>query len=174
MLCDRCKERPASVHITQIANNVKVEKHLCAQCAQECGEVGINVDTKFAGIQDLLKGMFCHGVTGLPSRKNEVPCPSCGMDFADFCRSGKIGCGDCFNAFGDQLEPVLRRIHGASCHTGKVPKRSGGKLALRQKLRQLKQNLEHHVAREEYEQAAKIRDEIKILEKELQDRGEGP
>jgi protein arginine kinase activator len=89
------------------------------------------------------------------------------MTYADFGRSGKIGCGECYTAYGDRLEPLLRRIHGTSCHTGKVPRRGGGKLALRQRLRQLKSELDGHVRNEEYEQAAKVRDEIKALEGQL-------
>jgi protein arginine kinase activator len=89
------------------------------------------------------------------------------MTYSDFSRGGKIGCSDCYSSYGERLEPLLRRIHGASSHTGKVPKRTGGKLALRQRLRLLRDNLERHVIREEYEQAAKVRDEVKTIEKEL-------
>lgn len=167
MLCDNCKERAASVHITQITNNEKVERHLCGQCAHNSGEMSFVPDSQFTGIQDLLKGMFNHGFASLPQNKNESPCPSCGMTYGDFSRGGKIGCSDCFSTYGERIEPVLRRIHGTSSHTGKVPKRAGGKMAIRQKLKQLRQNLDNLVSREEYEQAAKIRDEVKALEKEL-------
>lgn len=167
MLCDDCKERPVSVHITHINNNQKTEKHLCDQCAQKSGDISFSTDAKF-GIQDLLKGMFNHGFANIPQVKAEA-CPRCGMTYGDFSRGGKFGCGDCFTTYGERLDPLLRRIHGTSSHTGKVPKRSGGKLALRQKLRELRHSLEHHVVHEEYEQAARIRDEIKALEQELRD-----
>lgn len=171
-MCDDCKERPASVHITKINNNQKTEKHLCDQCAQKSGEISFTTDSQFA-VQDLLKGMFSHGVANVPQQKSGVPCPNCGMTYSDFSRLGKIGCGDCFATYGDRLEPLLRRIHGTSSHTGKVPKRSGGKLALKQKLIQLRHSLDVHVSREEYEQAAKVRDDIRSLEKELAGK-EGP
>ncbi|MDR3561501.1 MAG: UvrB/UvrC motif-containing protein [Negativicutes bacterium] len=173
MLCDDCKERPASVHITKIINSQKTEKRLCDQCAQKSGEISISADSKFA-VQDLLKGMFSHGFANLSPQKPETPCPNCGMTYTDFSRQGKIGCSECFTAYGERLEPLLRRIHGTSCHTGKVPKRSGSKLVLKQKMQQLRQVMEEHVRREEYEQAAKIRDEIKSLGKEVFDEKEGP
>jgi protein arginine kinase activator len=172
MLCDDCKERQASVHITKINNNQKTEKHMCDQCAQKSGEISFTSDSQFA-VQDLLKGMFSHGFTNAPQQKSGTACPGCGMTYSDFSRQGKIGCGECFATYGDRLEPLLRRIHGTSCHTGKVPKRSGGKLVLKQRLIQLRQTLDVHVGREEYEQAAKVRDEIRCLEKEL-DTKEGP
>jgi protein arginine kinase activator len=172
MLCDDCKERPASVHITKIYNNQKTERHMCDQCAQKSGEISISTDSQFA-VQDFLKGMFSHGSAGAPQLKSGAACSGCGMTYGDFSRQGKIGCGECFRAYGDRLEPLLRRIHGTSHHTGKVPKRAGGRLSQQRKLLQLRQALEGHVAREEYEQAATVRDEIKNLEKELNTK-EGP
>lgn len=166
MLCDDCKKKPASVHITKINNNQKTEKHLCDACAQKSGELSFSSDAKFA-VQDFLKGMLGHGPAGLTQSRSTASCPGCGMSYGDFGRSGKIGCGECYQTFGDRLEPVLRRIHGTANHTGKVPKRGGGKLAALQRLRQLRHELEGHVGREEYEQAARVRDEIKALEKEL-------
>ncbi|MBP2655264.1 MAG: UvrB/UvrC protein [Firmicutes bacterium] len=168
MLCDDCKERPVSVHITKINNNQKTEKHLCEQCAQKYGEIQFSTDNQFS-VQDFLKGMFNHSFTNVPQYREETHCPNCGMTYSDFSRNGKIGCGECYAAYGERLEPLLRRIHGTSTHTGKIPKRSGGKLALKQRLKQLKQELEQCVGREEYEQAAKVRDEIKAIDKKLQD-----
>ena len=165
-MCDDCKEKPASVHITKINNNKKMERHLCESCAQKSGELSFPNDAQFA-VHDFLKGMFNHGYAG-PPVPGDAACPNCGMTYADFSRSGKIGCGECYSTYGERLEPVLRRIHGTACHTGKVPKRGGGKLAVRQRLRELRANLEGHVMREEYEQAAKLRDEIRAVEKQLE------
>ncbi len=166
MLCDDCKEKPASVHITKINNNQKTEKHLCDTCAEKAGELTFSTDANFA-FQDFLKGMMGASLVGPPQHRGESACPSCGLTYGDFGRSGKIGCGECYTAYGDRLEPLLRRIHGTSAHTGKVPRRGGGKLALRQRLRQLRSELDRHVGREEYEQAAKVRDEIKALEGQI-------
>ncbi len=166
MLCDDCQEKPASVHITKISNNQKTEKHLCEACAHKAGELSITHESQFS-VQDFLKGMFNQGFPGMPVPKTTATCPSCGMTYEDFSRCGKIGCSDCYRTYGERLEPLIRRIHGSSCHTGKVPRRGGGKLAVQQKLRQLKSELERLVAGEEYEKAAKVRDDIKALEKEL-------
>jgi protein arginine kinase activator len=166
MLCDDCQERPASVHITKINNNQKTEKHLCEACAEKAGELTFSTDANFA-FQDFLKGMMGGIMAGPPRQRSVAACPNCGLTYNDFGRSGKIGCGECYTVYGDRLEPLLRRIHGTSCHTGKVPLRGGGKLALRQQLRQLKGELDRLVQNEEYEQAAKVRDEIKALEGQI-------
>jgi protein arginine kinase activator len=166
VLCDECRKRPACMHITKIVNNQKVEKHLCEQCASEHGEMKISFDDNFS-VHDFLKGIFntVYGDGG--QVQSEIACPQCSMTYRDFSRNGKIGCNVCYATFGERLVPLLRRIHGSSAHTGKVPKRSGGKIAVKQQLKKMRQELEHFVAREEYEEAAKLRDQIRVLEKQL-------
>jgi protein arginine kinase activator len=59
---------------------------------------------------------------------------------------------------------MLRRIHGKTFHVGKVPKRSGGQIRIKQEIDRLKRELQEAVNAEEYERAAVIRDKIKELE----------
>lgn len=164
MLCERCQKRQACVHITQIVNGQKQEQHLCEECAKEMDMTVLAVNPHVFTIQDFLKGMFQAPSHETP--RTSRACPECGMTYQDFSRTGKIGCGSCYKTFAAELEPVIRRIHGTSAHTGKVPRRSGEVLGVQQKLKRLKQSLERAVAREEYEDAAKFRDEIRRLEKE--------
>lgn len=165
MLCDDCKKRPACVHITKITNNQKMDKYLCEQCARESGELVFSTDHTFS-VHDFLKGMFSNSLAETAQPQDKA-CTNCGMTYRDFSRTGKIGCSACYSVFGDKLEPLLRRIHGASSHIGKVPKRSEGDLKLRQRVKGLRERLEQYVLNEEYEQAAGLRDEIRQLEKEL-------
>lgn len=167
MLCDDCKKNQACVHLTQITHTQKIDKHLCEECAKKYGELIFNIDQKFS-VNDFLAGMFNNGLVEVDnSQLKEMTCPNCGMTYSDFSRTGKIGCSICYATFAKKLEPLLRRIHGASSHIGKFPKRSGGKLGLKQRIKQMRNTLTTHVANEEYEQAAKLRDTIKELEKEL-------
>lgn len=165
MLCDDCKKKPACVHITKITNNQKVDKYLCEQCAMESGELVFSTDHKFS-VHDFLKGMFSNSLAEAAQPQSEA-CTNCGMTYRDFSRTGKFGCSSCYSVFGDKLEPLLRRIHGATNHIGKVPKRSEGVLGIRQRVKGLRERLEQYVLNEEYEQAASLRDEIRQLEKEL-------
>ena len=154
------------MHITKIHNNMKVEKHLCEQCANSHGDPGLFTWDSKLSVHDLLKGMFSHEFPDTAIR-SETACESCGMSYRDFSRSGKIGCGSCYSKFGDKLEPVIRRMHGTCRHTGKIPKRSGKAISLRSRLLKLRQDLDQYVRREEYEEAARIRDEIRQLEQNL-------
>lgn len=166
MLCDNCKSKPACVHVTKIINNQKIEKHLCEDCAQSTGEMSFSMVNNFS-VNDFLKGMFNHEFINGASPKTEIACHNCGMTYTDFSSSGKIGCSACYQVFGAKLEPLIRRIHGTCRHTGKVPKRGQGTLEVKHRLKQMKQELERHIASEEYEQAAKLRDEIRALEKQI-------
>lgn len=170
MLCDDCHKRPACVHITKINNNQKIEKHLCEYCAQKTGEFNFTFDAGLS-VQDLLKGMFTQSY--VETQQQSVTCPNCGMSYGDFSHNGKIGCSVCYSTFADRLQQVLRRIHGANVHTGKVPLRTGGALAVRQTIKKMKRQLATHIAREEYENAAKLRDEIRDMERQLAAREQG-
>ena len=171
MLCEECQKRQACVHITKVNNNHKTEKHLCEYCAHQAGEFSFSSDAGLS-VQDLLKGMFSQGFVE-PQHKSLLECPNCGMAYSDFRHNGKIGCSVCYSTFADRLERMMRRIHGANVHTGKVPLRTGGAVAARQQLKKMKRQLERYIASEEYENAAKLRDEIRQLEKGLEEKQGG-
>ncbi len=168
MLCDECGNNAACVHMIKILNGVKTEKHLCEACASSAGEACFSTGIHFS-VSDLVKAMFSQELNA--STTPELTCPNCGMEFADFSRSGKIGCSVCYGIFHDQLEPILRRVHGTSCHTGKVPVKAGNAVRLRLKVKGLRQDLDRSVQGEDYETAAKIRDSIRLLEQELHAEG---
>ena len=168
MLCDECGCNAACVHMIKVLNGVKTEQHLCGTCASSAGEACFSTGIHFS-VNDLVKAMFSQELDNASAP--EVTCPNCGMDFADFSRSGKIGCNVCYGVFHEQLEPILRRVHGTNCHTGKVPVKAGNAVRLRMKVKSLRQDLERSVQCEDYENAAKIRDNIRLLEKELHVEG---
>lgn len=170
MLCDECGSNAACVHLIKVVNGVKTEKHLCETCASSAGEACFSTGIHFS-VNDLVKAMFSQEID--TSVASELICPNCGMDFADFSRSGKIGCSVCYEVFHEQLEPILRRVHGTSSHTGKVPVKAGNAVRLRLKVKGLRQELDRSVQCEDYENAAQIRDTIRLLEKELQSEGAG-
>lgn len=165
MICDDCKKNQACVHLTQISNTEKIDQHLCEDCAKKYGELIFNPDQKFS-VNDFLAGMFNNGLGDTTQPKADV-CPNCKMTYRDFSGTGKIGCSVCYTTFEKRLEPLLRRIHGASGHIGKIPRRSGGQIEIRQRIKTMRKALTHHVLQEEYEEAASLRDEIKVLEKTL-------
>ena len=134
MLCEDCGRNRAVVHITQIGPDGKIEKNLCERCAAKYGEFLMeNQKHRNVSMNDFLKGVFSAGAQGEKPQQEKVTelvCPNCGMSYRDFQQTGKIGCSVCYATFRRQLEPLLRRIHGSSTHSGKIPHRTGGTLRL--------------------------------------------
>lgn len=168
MLCDRCKKRPAIVHYTQIVNNTKQEMHLCEHCAREVQSETfgfipqINFHNFLAG---LINNEF--GIGTIPkTQKDSITCPTCGTSEGQVAKKGLMGCSDCYATFENSIDPILKRIHGTTSHTGKFPERSGGKIRVKKQISMLKQQMQEAIGKEEFEKAAVLRDQIKELEKQ--------
>lgn len=173
MNCERCQERPAVVHLTEIINNKKRVLHLCEQCAREVQAESFGFIPQM-NLHNFLAGLFSNQITApfSPAVPEGEKCPSCGLSEAQFAKSGLLGCGDCYRHFGDRLDPVFRRIHGTTRHNGKVPERTGGRVKLSKEIDRLKVKLREAISREEFEEAAGLRDQIRDLEKELSGEGD--
>lgn len=173
MNCERCQERPAVVHLTEIINNKKKVMHLCDKCAREVQAESFGILPQI-NLHNFLAGLFSNQIAAPfgPAAAGGQKCPNCGLSEVQFAKSGLLGCGECYRHFGDRLDPVFRRIHGTNRHTGKVPERTGGRVKLSKEIDRLKVKLREAISREEFEQAAKLRDQIRELEKELAREGD--
>lgn len=169
MLCEECKKRSANVHLTKIIGDQKTEMHLCQQCAAERGELGFlgNVQINFPNILSGFFDLDQDFQVGDSWQKDLDRCPSCDLSYRDFRELGQLGCSHCYETFGQQMEPILRRIHGHTRHTGKVPSKHEGQLKLQRQIEELRSQLKEVISREEYEKAAEIRDKIRDLESQL-------
>jgi protein arginine kinase activator len=158
MICESCKKNSATVHLTEIVHKMKKEIHLCEPCAQQ---KGMAIKTSFS-ISELL------GAVLDPSQKNnplkDEICPNCQASFSTFRRLGRLGCGNCYKVFKGDLLPLFEKIHGATQHRGKAPKRVSEALAKEKELRDLEKNLQEAIRNEQYEEAARLRDRIHSLE----------
>lgn len=178
MNCQECQKRPATMHFTKIINGEKTEYHLCEVCAQGKSDSFLtSFHSPGLSLNNLLAGFFNvepnYPEANPLGTRQVFQCTNCGMTFEQFLEVGKFGCARCYDAFDDNLTPVLRRIQGGNWnHNGKIPQRTGGTLHLRKKINILKETLQNLVAKEEFEKAAEVRDEIRMYEKMLQEGGE--
>ncbi len=163
MVCDACKQQQATVHLTEIINDQMTELHLCEGCANQ---KGAQVESHF-GLADLLSGLVDVSKTQEAGEEEAVSksCATCGMTYEDFRKVGRLGCADCYATFKRSLVSLLKRIHGSPHHLGKCPARlvkptKGGK----QELSDLKRRLERAIEMEEFEEAARLRDQIREAE----------
>ncbi len=181
MLCERCGKEEATVPVIKIIGGEFTVMHLCEKCAGEVtGEMKKEIESLFPAFPDLF---FSKMFSDFPSLHTEffappeeekvklpeiaeIRCPRCGLSYSDLRKTFRLGCSQCYETFKKQLEPMLRRIHGSTIHKGKVPSKVPIKVeAPKDKIRELKTKLAETIKKEEYEEAARLRDEIRTLEK---------
>jgi len=155
--CDNCG-KPATVYLTEITNGQKTEKHLCEDCA---AAEGITLKANVP-ISQLLEDFILQSA---PASLSDRTCEVCGMSFSSFRKQGLLGCPNDYDAFNEALEPLLSRAHeGATQHVGKVPQRAGTDQKKMNAILRLRAQLKAAVSEEDYERAARLRDQIKELE----------
>ncbi len=179
MLCERCGKEEATVPVIKIVGGEFTVMHLCSKCAEEItGEMKKEIESLFPSFPDLLSKMFSdfpsfHSEFFAPFEEKavrppeveEIKCPKCGLSYSDFKKTFQLGCSQCYETFREQLEPMLRRIHGSIIHKGKVPSKVPIKVETpKDKIRDLKAKIAETIKKEEYEEAARLRDEIRTLE----------
>ena len=161
MFCEICGKKEATVHLTEIVNDKVTKLHLCEDCAKEKGS---EMEEHF-GLNDLLAGLADLGASVEPDVLDTIKCPSCGFTYRDFKKIGRLGCGNCYDAFKKHLAPLLKRIHGSDRHVGKVPLMVGKTVKDARSIQDLKMRMEKAIQAEDFEEAARLRDNIKDLEK---------
>lgn len=159
MLCQNCKKHTATVHLTDLVQGEKQERHLCEQCASQ---EGVTVK-QHVPINDLLNSfLMCQsGVQELA----KIRCPHCGLSFVEFRSQGLLGCANDYDAFGEALANVIERAQdGRTHHTGKAPGQAIVVDPVQQRRLELQRELRTAVEEEDYERAAQLRDQLAELD----------
>ena len=161
MLCDSCLKNPASVHMTTFVNGQVKTLHLCPPCASKKGKASSVVGPSF---NDFMSSMYEKDET------TALVCNSCGTTLDEFAKTGRLGCANCYKVFESSILPVLKGVHMNVVHTGKRPgervRMDVAKETAKNKKDLLARELKSAVATENFEEAARIRDEIAVLERE--------
>ncbi|GAC1473139.1 MAG: UvrB/UvrC motif-containing protein [Isosphaeraceae bacterium] len=157
MTCHRCKEE-ASVHLTETVNGRRKEVHLCASCARQAGVLPTEASPPELPLDKVVQSLIVTHVGELVGELAGLTCPVCGLKFMEYRARGRLGCPNDYNVFSRGLLPLLNRAHGATRHVGKMA-RSQPEAAERLKLRA---QLRNAVARENYEEAARLRDLLRL------------
>jgi len=159
MLCSICKEKPATVHLTQIVGEKMQKLDLCEECAKA---KGVNDPSGFA-LADLMLGLGASQEIEQSAGGVETKCPRCGFSQADFKKSGRLGCPECYKTFAEGLEGLLKTMHKGTRHEGKVPEALRATREQSDRLKLLQKKLAKAIEQENFEEAALLRDEIKQM-----------
>ena len=133
--------------------------NLCDSCSKA---KGVDDPTGFA-LADLLLGLGAAQEIERGSGSAQR-CPGCGFSQADFKKTGRLGCAQCYETFAEGLNSLLKAMHKGTHHTGKIPERISKKIERETAVKTLQRDLEKAVEQENYESAAMIRDQLRQLE----------
>ena len=182
MLCENCEKKEANVRYSENINGVKKEMHLCEDSSRKLG-ITDEMDFKIPSLDfSNLFGSFLEDFSTpdfipLVNEVKLIKCDSCGSTFDDIINTGRYGCANCYDVFEDRMDPILKKLQGANRHNGRLGKVSDNSIKFDKKeeqktqnsgdnkLEKLQEDLKQAIKEERYEDAAKIRDEIKKMSK---------
>lgn len=177
MLCDRCHKKDAKILYTEIINGAKKEQHLCEECATDYTSFQMEKPLMNSDLTlgDLLSTLL-ETYTGADKKRPGSPesittCGKCGTTYDEFIQKGRFGCAECYRSFHEQLGKTLKGIQSADIHTGKRPRgfmtdTPGRVMKDFTELERLSMKLQEAIEKEEFEEAARLRDLIKQIKKE--------
>lgn len=142
------------IHVTEVDKDYNATQinHHCLSC-------GLPIFSKDIGedIPKTLQKIFHNEVSILEVEPLPQKNCSCGFTMIDLLKSSKLGCPECYMTFYEELAPVIQMIHKKGQHIGKKPKN------IEKSLGTLEVELKEAVEKEDYELAAKIRDQIRLI-----------
>lgn len=159
MKCQECSNA-ATVHLTDIVNGHKKELHLC----QACAEKQQLISKQELNLPAILQSLIGQHLGHLPEELARLTCPDCGIKYMEFRAEGRLGCPHDYESFRVGLEPLLQRIHRSTRHVGKKPRNRHKNAAQLAELTELRRHLKAAVEAESYEEAARLRDQIRQRE----------
>jgi len=169
VMCMKCKKAFATVKITKIINGEVHEMHLCQDCASEISPYQQKMSNLQKDLNEILSGLLNQEkgaqVVKQEPRKEKIDlvCDNCGFPYESYQKSFFLGCSQCYQAFDKYLVNDIRKIHGSTQHTGRVPDRYRKVIEIKRNLDTLKRELQQAVKYENFERAAELRDKIRSL-----------
>ena len=168
---------PASIFLTQITDGKIADLALCKKCAREKGvfdprklllaeqlfpsEISGEVE---AFIKKMLESSYMEDaeeevLASLPDMLTE--CPACHYTLDAYRQTGLLGCPECYKTFSTELMPLVQDAPGGAPTRRMVEPEVLDTPALERG--RLEVLLHDAISKENYEEAARLRDRIKHL-----------
>ena len=155
MKCNKCQNE-ASFFYSETVNGQKASLALCADCAKAAG---FFTGATAKSLEDDLYSVLFQKKQSPPSKS----CPTCGTTWQSISGNGMVGCADCYKAFREALSASIRRMHGNTKHVGRAPAGIREKQEKETHVAALRAALQAAIVAENFEEAARLRDEIRAL-----------
>lgn len=167
MLCQRCHKNLATVRYAEVVSGRVTDLHLCPEClSRQQDSAGGGFELSSPVTVHECQAPRDHVGPSRPKPSTRV-CKACGFQLAWAMDMGRVGCSQCYDAFADDVEPILLGLHNAARHCGKAPRVDDARAQLRASLQTQRSLLRSAVQSENYEEAAQIRDVIRQYEMRL-------
>ena len=146
MICQVCGKREATIMVLRTSNHMKETLYVCPVCAGKAnsGIMGDMTDLLSPILENILGGAHSSPI-----------CPTCGQTQRQFESTGKLQCKDWYAFF-----------NSSGTHVGKKPKKNQEALDHLNRIKEKELELKRLIEDEKYEEAARLRDELKSLREE--------
>ena len=166
MKCQKC-DKFATFHITELTGGKPTELHLCEDHAREHLSESSEQNAATATLAaSLAQNIALNKAVENLQEIDQQACPICGICFFEFRNRGRLGCSFDYTCFAEQLGLLIENIHGERQHVGKVLRSATDKSDRRIQLIKLRRELDESIAIEDYENAKRLRDQIRDIENE--------
>lgn len=167
MKCQKCKKNQATVMYTENINGKKTKYALCENCAKELDIDNIILD-EFGN--SLFKSFFKQNSILETKQEDEKKCKCCHSTFEDIIKTERLGCSECYQEFQDKLDIIFKKMHGKNRHVDRkkeiTEQKDEKETSKFKEINKLEEHLKELIQEEKYEEAAKIRDQIKEIKGE--------
>ena len=159
MKCKYC-DNEATVFYTKVVNGKSNKVCVCEHCAEEKGVLDLQQFSLTELIEDAKSQI--DSVAKAPSGLvNASECENCGFTLDDFRKIGRLGCSQCYEKFAAEIDEVIEKMHKGKEHKGKTPQGLIAQIQQDKEIKTLEADLKKAIADEEFEDAARLRDELK-------------
>lgn len=183
--------KPKNIHVSEVVNGEPSHLHICQECAPNLenitggmaieppqqmtslplilGTPGPTALTPLAILAGIMNGFT--QPSAIANKESEHACPQCGTTLRQIAEQCRLGCSHCYVEFQKNLEPLLDKCHeGKTRHVGKRPKSRSKHDAIKlleNNVTALEARMAKAVNKEDYETAALLRDQIRMLRKKM-------
>lgn len=161
MICKSCKKNVATIKFTEVVDGKAVQHHLCSECYQAYQESA----SGFTLAVPKPAARRAQTVSSSPPDTSGVSkCPMCGMTLSHVLEFSSVGCAGCYSAFGSEIESVLEALHRGASHRGKSFAADNSRVQINKEIQAKRLLLRRMLKEENYEEAARLRDELAAME----------
>lgn len=161
MKCEVCGLRSATHIFVEVTREHRLERRVCETCAWKLA---------IALPEETVLQPEPRKSPSLPPGKEELGqrCPRCGRPYTEVKKTLMVGCAECYAAFLENLKAFLKKLHDTDVvYKGRAYVHDPRRRTLIEERQSLLEQLETLISEERFEEAARVRDRLRVIEEEL-------